>query len=398
MTENAIVYIVDDETMVTQSIKSFLDLETDLRVVPFQSAHEALQSVYREPPDFVISDFLMPGMDGLEFLQEMRRILPDVPRVLLTGYADKENAIKGINSVGLYQYIEKPWDNDNLHLIIRNGLQARGLQKLLEQKVRELDQVIRDRDKIARKEEKLSYELELAKRLQRRMLPSELPSNEDLRMEAKYCPALEIGGDFYDVIRLSDGRWAVLLADLTGHGIQAALSTSLLKFAFSSFSGKSPTPAEILHGMNGVLQRGLPSDIFVAAIIAVIDPVSGECHIVNAGCPHPVWIGKHENSVKKIVAEGLLLGIAEDDYFKPGELQTIRLTAGDRILLYTDGITEAEAEDGRHFEHTLLMSTLEECRTLTGDQLLNELTGRARDYHRADHGPDDITVVSIEKI
>jgi serine phosphatase RsbU (regulator of sigma subunit) len=392
-----IIYVVDDEVMVTQSIKSFLELETEYNVETFQSAQEALEAVGRRPPDFVISDFLMPEMDGLEFLRAIRRQLPDVPRVLLTGYADKENAIKGINTVGLYQYIEKPWDNDNLHLIIRNGLQNRGLQKQLEQKVRELDQAIRDRDKIAQKEERLSQELYLARQLQQRMLPSDLPQSDGLRIGAKYCPVFDIGGDFYDVIRLKDGRWAVLLADLTGHGIQAALSTSLLKFAFSGFAEKSPTPEEIVRGMNGVLQRGLPSDIFVAAVLAVVDPSSGECQIINAGSPHPVWLRRDAAEVRMVIAEGLLLGVADESYFTPGDPQTIQLTGGDRLLLYTDGITEAMAEDGRHFEDVLLLSTLNECRDMPLMQLAEELTNRAREYHRADLEPDDITVVTIEK-
>ncbi len=397
MIHQPIIYVVDDEIMVTQSIKSFLELETDYSVETFQSATAALETLGHKPPDLVVSDFLMPEMDGLQFLRAVSKVMPDVPRILLTGYADKENAIKGINTVGLFQYIEKPWDNDHLQLVIRNGLQSRGLQRQLEQKVRELDQVIRDRDRIAQKEERLSQELDLARRLQQRMLPSNLPEHDGFSIGAKYCPALDIGGDFYDVIHLKDGRWGILLADLTGHGIQAALSTSLLKFAFTSFAEKSPTPAEIVHGMNGVLQRGLPSDIFVAAVITVVNPHKGECQIINAGSPHPVWLRRNAGKVQKIFAEGLLLGVAEENYFKSGEQQTIQLTAGDRLLLFTDGITEAAAEDGSHFEDTHLLSTINECRDLPVRQLLEELTNRARDYHCADYEPDDITVVAIEK-
>jgi DNA-binding NtrC family response regulator len=87
----------------------------------------------------VISDYLMPEMDGISFLAEIRKLKPEVPRIILTGYADKENAIKGINEVGLYQYIEKPWDNDDLRLIIRNGLEKKQLVEKLQEKINEIN-------------------------------------------------------------------------------------------------------------------------------------------------------------------------------------------------------------------------------------------------------------------
>ena len=134
------ILLVDDEEMVVTSIKSFLTLETDYDVVTFTSAKEALQYVREHKVDLVISDYLMPDMDGIEFLAKVKEAQPEATRVLLTGYADKENAIKAINDVGLYQYIEKPWENDDLKLIIRNGLEKRVLLKRLQDKITEVNQ------------------------------------------------------------------------------------------------------------------------------------------------------------------------------------------------------------------------------------------------------------------
>jgi DNA-binding NtrC family response regulator len=133
------ILLVDDEEMVVTSIKSFLTLETDYEVVAFTSPKEALEHVRKHKVDLVISDFLMPDMDGIEFLAHVKNLQPEATRVLLTGYADKENAIKAINDVGLYQYIEKPWENDDLKLIIRNGLEKRVLLKRLQEKIGEVD-------------------------------------------------------------------------------------------------------------------------------------------------------------------------------------------------------------------------------------------------------------------
>ena len=89
--------------------------------------------------DLVISDYLMPEMDGITFLGKVRNVKPDIPRIILTGYADKENAIKAINEIGLFQYLEKPWDNDDLWIVIRNGLEKQRLLRKLREKIAEID-------------------------------------------------------------------------------------------------------------------------------------------------------------------------------------------------------------------------------------------------------------------
>ena len=138
------VVIVDDEEMVLTSLSTFLTLETDYQVMTFTSAREALKFIDSNDVDLVVSDFLMPEMDGISFLAEVRRLRPHVPRIILTGYADKENAIKAINEVGLFQYIEKPWDNDDLRLIVRNGIEKKRLLEKLDSKVSEINQAYSD--------------------------------------------------------------------------------------------------------------------------------------------------------------------------------------------------------------------------------------------------------------
>ena len=137
--ETANVVLVDDEEMVLTSLSSFLMLETEYEVHTFTSAKEALDYIKKNPVDIVISDYLMPEMDGISFLGKVRDVKPEIPRIILTGYADKENAIKAINEVGLYQYIEKPWENDDLLIILRNGLEKKTLMNKLQQKIDEIN-------------------------------------------------------------------------------------------------------------------------------------------------------------------------------------------------------------------------------------------------------------------
>jgi len=134
------IMLVDDEQMVVRSLEGFLTLETSYRVLSFCSPKEALAAAEGEPTlRVVVADFMMPEMDGVSFLKEMRRVQPEATRVLLTGYADKENAIRAINEAGLYYYLEKPWDNEHFKLIVRNGVERSSLFNELASRVSALE-------------------------------------------------------------------------------------------------------------------------------------------------------------------------------------------------------------------------------------------------------------------
>jgi DNA-binding NtrC family response regulator len=140
--ELPVILLVDDEEMILSSIKSFLAIDSNYKLMTYTSPLKALEDLGKMARvDLIISDYLMPEMDGITFLSEVKKRFPLIPRILLTGYADKENAIKAINNVGLYQYIEKPWNNDDLKLIIRNGLEKTRLLNQLEEKIREVEKV-----------------------------------------------------------------------------------------------------------------------------------------------------------------------------------------------------------------------------------------------------------------
>jgi response regulator RpfG family c-di-GMP phosphodiesterase len=133
------VMIVDDEDMVASALRSFLELETPYRVLTFTAPASALEALAVEPVDVIVADFMMPGMDGITFLRAFREMNPQATRILLTGYADKENAIRAINEAGLYYYLEKPWSNEHLKLVIRNGVERSSLFNELDSRVRALE-------------------------------------------------------------------------------------------------------------------------------------------------------------------------------------------------------------------------------------------------------------------
>lgn len=133
------IVVVDDDKIVTSSLKTLFKLEGFLDAHYFNDPKEAIEFLKTEKPDLILSDFLMPDMNGFEFLSAAKEIYPEVSMILLTGYADKENAIRAINEVGLYKYIEKPWDNDDLIMSIKNGIERSYLLSQLREKIEELE-------------------------------------------------------------------------------------------------------------------------------------------------------------------------------------------------------------------------------------------------------------------
>ncbi|HEX2953718.1 MAG TPA: HD domain-containing phosphohydrolase [Bacillota bacterium] len=136
------VIIVDDESMITTTLSTLIKMVLKINVKAFNDPVEALSSddVISKKADLIISDFMMPGMNGLEFFKSVKEKNPDAVRILLTGYADKENAIRSINEIGLYYYMEKPWDNEALIKIIQNGLEKKELSDSLKEKYEELEE------------------------------------------------------------------------------------------------------------------------------------------------------------------------------------------------------------------------------------------------------------------
>ncbi len=139
MSQTPRIVLVDDEDMVITSISAFLMLETDWEVEGFTSPEAAMKHLESNTVDVVVSDYLMPKVNGIQMLRRAKELHPAAARVLLTGHADKQSAIQAINDVGLYQYLEKPWDNSQLLLVLKSAVERTTLLRTLEVKISELD-------------------------------------------------------------------------------------------------------------------------------------------------------------------------------------------------------------------------------------------------------------------
>jgi sigma-B regulation protein RsbU (phosphoserine phosphatase) len=192
-------------------------------------------------------------------------------------------------------------------------------------------------------------ELDMARNIQRSLLPRDVPRANGLDIAAHFAPMTAVAGDLYDLVPLGPSRLGILVADVSGHGIPAALVASMVKVAFTTAAEQFDSPALVLSAINRALCRQLELGL-VTAVYAVIDTERRSVTLSNGGHPPPL-LGRQAGSVLEVKEHGLLLGFRSDATY--GDVE-IALEDDDELLLYTDGVTEARNGAGEHFEYTRL--------------------------------------------
>jgi len=392
-----VIAVVDPDPGVIKSLETLLQTETDYQILTYNSPVQAIEGLKITPPDLIIATFKMPQMNGLRLFDKVKKMYSDVPRVLLTDEADMECLIRGINEIGLFQYIQKPWNNEHLLLVIKNGLANKNLHRTIQEKVHEIDKVLLQRDELFEAQNIMQQELSFAKQVHSKLLLPKKIDLDDISIHVQYKPSFEIGGDYYDVIPLANHRVAIILADLTGHGIQAALCTALLKFAFTAFKESQDDPIEILQGVNEILYKGLPPDIYAAALLVVIDTKTWEGKIINGGIPHPVLLNRKTGQVSKLFASGMILGLFGNDVYEPGIEAEIKLGKNDTLFLFTDGLTEIRQREDSFFGDHLVADTIERLSSQASGKVIEQLVQAALKFKNGKEHLDDITVLSIDR-
>jgi hypothetical protein len=241
----------------------------------------------------------------------------------------------------------------------------------------------------------INKELEIARQIQSSILPREIPRLAGLDIAARHLPMSAVAGDFYDFLVVDDKRIGVLIADVTGHGVPAALIASMLKVAFAAQSGHADAPARVLTGLNRAL-CGKFEDHFVTAAYVFIDMQAGVLRYAGAGHPPLLLVSRAAGKARHIEENGLMLGLFPDAAYAAIE---IPLSDGDRYLLCTDGVLEAKDANEQEFGRSGSMRFLESNSALRAkpfsDKLIDELsrwsgqaTGGAQE--------DDITLVVLD--
>jgi sigma-B regulation protein RsbU (phosphoserine phosphatase) len=230
-------------------------------------------------------------------------------------------------------------------------------------------------------------ELEIARRIQTSILPEAMPELAGLRIAAHYVPMSEVAGDFYDFLVVDQWRLGVLIADVSGHGVPAALVASMVKVAIAAQTEHAEDPARVMAGLNAVLSGKLQGQ-FVTAAYLFLDLESGTGRYSAAGHPPLLHYRAADRSIDDVVENGLILGIMP---FASYQTRALSLGSGDRFLLYTDGVLEAD-QNGEEYGAARVRRVLSQ--PLSADEICRSLGREINDWSQGVAG-DDVTIVAV---
>jgi sigma-B regulation protein RsbU (phosphoserine phosphatase) len=236
-------------------------------------------------------------------------------------------------------------------------------------------------------------ELDTARRIQSSLLPRHMPSVPGLDIAVRYVPMTAVAGDFYDVIQVSPTAVGILVADVSGHGIPAALVASMVKVAFGAQSAHAADPAAVLSSMNQILCRHV-EHAYVTAVYAVVDGARGGITLARAGHPPPLLQRVGEPMQRIEEAGGLILGFVREAGYTNAHIQGLR--SGDRLLLYTDGVLEARDRMGQFFDEERTARWLSTIHGSSAEEVAEAALADLTQWSGAARFDDDVTFVLIE--
>ena len=238
--------------------------------------------------------------------------------------------------------------------------------------------------------DEMRSELETARRIQLSILPAAFPESAHFCVATRYVPMTTVAGDFYDFLSVDETQAGILIADVSGHGVPAALIASMVKMAASSQRANSGEPAQLLDGMNAAL-CGNTQDQFVTAAYVHLDARAREFRYAAAG--HPPMLLLRRGAVTEIIENGLVLGVLAK---APFTQLTQPLEPGDRLILYTDGILEARDTQGRFFGEENLYAVVRNTAAQAPMEAANQIIATVEDWYKSQD--DDLTVIVCDYV
>jgi serine phosphatase RsbU (regulator of sigma subunit) len=264
-----------------------------------------------------------------------------------------------------------------------------GANELLERRAADLDEALK---LLATANRQLIDELNLASELQKSLLPKAYPSDAPLEFAHKFIPLDKIGGDFFDVVRIDDRTLALVIADVSGHGVGPALVTAMFKSSFGLVSKTVRSPAELMSALNAEMNNFLTTGHYVTAFTAFIDIESLEMRYCSAGHPNQLLI-RADGSSEELATMGFLLGmIADMDY----EEKTLTLGPGDTLILFTDGVFESANLGGDMFGREGILRSVAKRSGSGPGELSNGLFSDLLEWTEGTEAADDITILMAQ--
>ncbi|MGI8741885.1 MAG: PP2C family protein-serine/threonine phosphatase [Bryobacteraceae bacterium] len=375
------ILIVDDESdlelLVRQKFRRQI-ASGEMQLTFALNGEEALEKLGSDHAlDIIVSDINMPVMDGLTLLSHLIEYPRPVRAIIVSAYDDMPNIRTAMNR-GAYDFLTKPLDFADL-------------ETTLEKTRRELE-TIRAGMEARESLTALHAELDIAMRIQQAILPETITGHKAFEISASMVPARQVSGDFYDFFLIDANRLGVCVGDVSGKGIPAALFMAVSRTLLRATALHGGTPGECLVHVNDVLLRQSKGELFVTLFYAILDLRTGGLDFCSGGQTAPCVLTRTGQVQFLREPRGFMLGLFEDATFTAGHT---RLNPGDALVLYTDGVSEAQDEAARFYTEERLTAALAELRDVPAERIVNHIFLDVNRFVKGYPQTDDITVVAL---
>ena len=392
------ILLVDDDPTNLQILFETLSGRS-YQLLTATSGQQALAIAAKAHPTLILLDIMMPELDGFETCERLMAN-PDTAEsavIFLSALDETKEKVRGLE-LGAVDYISKPFHAQEVIARVETHVKLHRLEQSLIRKNRELEEINR----------RMRLDLEAAARVQRSFLPESSPNTGGADFVWTYRPCEELGGDSLNVWAFDDRYVGVYVLDVSGHGASSALLAVNIARSLSTNGtgislitqstedlewGPAVSPAKVAAQLNKLYPMDNRNHLFFTLLYGVLDTQDGSFRFVCAGSPGPLLI-RRDGTLEVCTSPGLPIGLVKDSQYEDATLQ---LEPGDRMYLYSDGLSEERNDAGEMFGRKRLGAVISENGSLTLGQSVEALIGEVENWRGNSHLRDDIAIVAVEK-
>ncbi|MEQ9243079.1 PP2C family protein-serine/threonine phosphatase [Roseovarius indicus] len=397
------VLVVDDSKSLRTTLSRML-MTAGYDVREASSGHKALQLCHEDPPDLVLSDWMMPGLSGLEFCEEFRKMHRDGYGyfILLTSKSDKQDMARGFDA-GADDFLTKPVNSGELRARITAAERVVRMERELTEKNRMIRTTL---DELQSIHDSINGDLIEARRLQQSLVRDRQRDFGGAEVSLMLHSCGHVGGDLVGMFPINMSEIGIYGIDVSGHGISSALMTARLAGYLSAHTPEqniaivagqggdflARCPRETVAILNELILGEIETEHYFTLLLAIANIVTGDITFVQAGHPSPI-VQRASGAVEIVGDGGFPVGLLNRASYRS---ETVRLAPGDRFLIHSDGITESRRPDGRMLSEVGLSAAMQDARDLRGLVCLETLVCRMTDFTGSTRFEDDVSAVLLE--